>query len=130
MKIDFTGVFMDMELLRFSLWLNLFLVLACIGTAIGGVFWGISVGQKLGGGVPVNMFGATEKGSVWQAPDPGVYTATQKPGEKHGLREDPLSFLDEQISRSLGQMGQKKTSSLLDPELTDQNPSQAGGGDR
>ena len=121
---------MDAELLRFSLWLNLFLVLACIGTAIGGVFLGISVGQKLGGGVPVNMFGAMEKGTVWQAPDPSTYTATQKPGEKHGLREDPLSFLDEHISRSLGQMAQKKTRTLLDPELADQNPSQAGGGDR
>lgn len=119
---------MDVELMRWSFGLNVFLFFMCLGGVIGGFFWGLAVGQRLGRGEPTGLFGGRVKGDVFQAPEPQVYTATQKPGEKHGL-DDPLAFLDEHINRNLKQMRSPRVGkALLDPELAGQAPLQAGRG--
>lgn len=123
---------MEVELMRWSFGLNVFLFFMCLSGVIGGFFWGLSVGQRVGRGEPTTLFGGRVKGEVWQAPEPQMYTATQKPGEKHGQKhglEDPLAFLDEHINRNLKQMKSASVKrTLLDPDLAGQAPTQAGRG--
>lgn len=119
---------MEMELLRWSAWLNIFLFLMCVGGIITGVFWGISVGQRLGRGEPTNFFGGRVKGDAWQAPSPDPGSGEQNPGAYQAggsSMKDPLAFLDDHINRSLRQRAEKP---LLDPDLAGQSPVQAGRG--
>lgn len=122
---------METELLRWSAWLNIFLFLMCIGGIIAGVFWGLSVGQRLGRGEPVNFFGGPVKGDAWQAPalSPGTGTGTGSAYQAGSTLNDPLAFLDEHINRNLKQMHSPRAGKdLLDPDLAGGSPAQAGRG--
>jgi len=120
---------MEVELMRWSLGLNVFLFFMCLGGIIGGFFWGLSVGQRVGRGEPTTFFGGRVKGDVFQAPagpeagDPAAYQA----GGASAM--DPLALLDEHINRNLKQMRSPRAGkTLLDPDLAGQAPSQAGRG--
>lgn len=119
---------MEMELLKWSVGLNVFLFLVCVGGIITGMFWGLSVGQRLGRGESITLFGGRMKGEVFQAPEsedlnPAAYQA------EGASAMDPLSLLDEHINRNLKQMGAGGIKShLLDPDLAGQAPVQAGRG--
>ena len=119
---------MEVELMRWSFGLNVFLFFMCLSGIIVGFFWGLSVGQRLGRGEPTTFFGGRVKGDVFQAPgpeagDPAAYQA----GGASAM--DPLAFLDEHINRNLKQMRSPRAGkTLLDPDLAGQAPSQAGRG--
>ena len=119
---------MEVELMRWSFGLNVFLFFMCLGGVIGGFFWGLSVGQCVGRGEPTTFFGGRVKGDVFQAPGPEAGdTAAYQAGGASAM--DPLAFLDEHINRNLKQMRtQSVKGALLDPELAGQVPSQAGRG--
>ena len=119
---------MEVELMRWSLGLNVFLFFMCLSGIIVGFFWGLNIGQRLGRGEPTTFFGGRVKGGVFQAPEPGSEGSGAPHQAVAGLN-DPLSLLDEHINRNLRQMkAQSVKSSLLDPELSGQAPSQAGRG--
>lgn len=104
------------EILRWSLVLNVFLIGMVLSLPLICFFWGLSVGRKVAEGAPLGLLGGLQKGEVWQAQDTGGTDA----------QKDPLGFLDEQISRAVGQMGSRKVNkSLVDPELAGLTPEQA-----
>jgi hypothetical protein len=104
------------EILRWSLVVNVFLIGLVLSLPLICFFWGLSVGRRVAEGTPLTAFGGVEKGEVWQAAD----------SDKIDAQKDPLGFLDEQISRAVGQMGSKKMNkTLVDPELAGLTPEQA-----
>ena len=119
---------MEVELMRWSFGLNVFLFFMCLSGVIGGFFWGLSVGQRVGRGEPTSLFGGQVKGEVWQALEPeGKSPAAYQAGGASAM--DPLAFLDEHINRNLKQMRSPRAGkTLLDPDLAGQTPSQAGRG--
>lgn len=119
---------MEVELMRWSFGLNVFLFFMCLSGIISGFFWGLSVGQRVGRGEPTTFFGGRVKGDVFQAPSPEAGDpATYQAGGASVM--DPLAFLDEHINRNLKQMRSPRAGkTLLDPDLAGQAPSQAGRG--
>ena len=126
---------MEVELMRWSFGLNVFLFFMCLSGVIGGFFWGLSVGQRVGRGEPTSLFGGQVKGGVWQAPAPspgtgtGTGTGTGSAYQAGSTLNDPLALLDEHINRNLKQMRSPRVGkTLLDPDLAGQAPTQAGRG--
>ena len=120
---------MEVELMRWSFGLNVFLFFMCLSGVIGGFFWGLSVGQRVGRGEPTSLFGGQVKGEVWQAPDPAGGQNPGLPRQAGATLADPLAFLDEHINRNLKQMHSPRAGkTLLDPDLAGQAPTQAGRG--
>ena len=117
------------ELMRWSFGLNVFLFFMCLGGVIGGFFWGLAVGQRLGRGEPTGLFGGRVKGDVWQAADPTGGQNSGLPHQAGATLDDPLAVLDEHINRNLKQMRSPRVGkALLDPELAGQAPKQASCG--
>lgn len=120
---------MEVELMRWSLGLNVFLFFMCLCGVISGFFWGLSVGQRVGRGEPTSLFGGQVKGEVWQVPDPAGGQNSGLPHQAGATLADPLAFLDEHINRNLKQMHSPRAGkTLLDPDLAGQAPTQAGRG--
>jgi len=106
--------------LKISMLANGVLLLLCIGLCAGAFLSGVSVGRKLSSGVPLNIFGGTAAGDVFQAGDKGG------PDQAGDDRKDPLAFLDGHIARAVDSMGQKSAKkTLLDPDLAGETPDQA-----
>ena len=120
---------MEVELMRWSFGLNVFLFFMCLSGVIGGFFWGLSVGQRVGRGEPTTFFGGRVKGEVFQASDLSGEQSSGLPHQAGATLADPLAFLDEHINRNLKQMRSPRAGkTLLDPDLAGQAPSQAGHG--